>query len=291
MTDVFFIKSPHTRLAYREYHHSQAPKGSCLMLLHGAGVGGELTWDAMLPYLTNWETILVPDLKGMGESYGHSGEEEPVSVIELAEDIHALTQFLQWQTFDVIGYSLGGLVTLLLNQLRIGLGLPKLTKMALLEPAALDRVDLFELQELRNKYRAASDVIRETGDVELGVSNFMDGVSPNRRKQTSTETIAKSRLAHRPFGFAYALDSVTELVDEYVKHSHLRDDLLRLTNQVLILSGGISHQSLIQHYDVLESQFDGWRHQSIVGADHSLPFQKPRKIGKILDNWFSLKEP
>ncbi len=115
-------------MAYRKYYNTQAPKGSCLLLLHGAGVGGELTWEGMLPYLTHWETILVPDLKGMGDSYAHSGEESPVNVIELAEDIHALTQTLDWEKFDVIGYSLGGLVTLLLNKLRVAQGAQKLEK-------------------------------------------------------------------------------------------------------------------------------------------------------------------
>ncbi len=154
----------------------------------------------------------------------------------------------------------------------------------------MDRSDLLELQELRNKYRSASDVIRKTGDVELGVSRFMDGVSPNRRKQAVAEEITKSRLAHRPFGFAYALDSVTNLVDEYVKEPHLREELLNLTHQVLIFSGNMSHESLIQHYKELEKRFDHWRHYNIAGADHSLPFQKPRQIGKVINDWYLFEE-
>ncbi|WP_191602926.1 alpha/beta fold hydrolase [Marinomonas algicola] len=286
MTEVFFIKSSSTHLAYRHYRNDRAPKGSCLLLLHGAGVGGELTWESMIPYLTRWETILVPDLKGMGKSHALSGEEEPFTAKSLAEDMSHLLDYLEWQQFDVVGYSLGGLVTLLLNQLNIEKGLPLIKKMALLEPATLDRENLLELQGLRNKYRAASRTIRETGDVELGIAHFMDGVSPNRRKHPVAEKTTKTRLAHRPFGFAFALDSVTDLVDDFVSKPHLRQVMLESTQEVLLFSGGISHKSLILHYDLLEQQLNGWRHVIIAGADHSLPFQKPRQVGQILNEWF-----
>jgi lipase len=286
VTEVFFIKSSSTHLAYRHYHNDQAPKGSCLLLLHGAGVGGKLTWEGMIPYLTNWQTILVPDLNGMGDSRAHSGQEEPFTVKSLAEDIYHLLDYINWKAFDVVGYSLGGLVTLLLNQLRVEKGLPSIKKIALLEPATLDRENLFDLQALRNKYRAASRIIRETGDVEQGIANFMDGVSPNRRKHPVAEKTTKSRLAHRPFGFAFALDSVTDLVDDFVSRPHLRQEMLESTEEVLLFSGGISHKSLIVHYDLLEQRLGGWRHVVIAGADHSLPFQKPRQIGQMINEWF-----
>ncbi|MCZ2722890.1 alpha/beta hydrolase [Marinomonas sp. 15G1-11] len=288
MSEVFFIKSTVTHLAYRLYHNPQAKQGSCLLLLHGAGVGGELTWEGMIPYLTNWQTILVPDLKGMGESRSHSGEEEAFTARSLAEDVDHLLDDLNWLDFDMVGYSLGGLVILLLNQIRVQKGQPKIEKIALLEPATLEREDLLELQQVRNKYRAASSTIRETGDVELGIANFMDGVSPNRRKHPIAEKTTQTRLAHRPFGFAYALDCVTDLVDDFVTQPHLRGELLKHTQKVLIFSGGISHDSLRAHYDVLQEQLDGWQHFTIAGADHSLPFQKPRQIGYIINEWFAL---
>ena len=39
-----------------------------LVLLHGAGVAGELSWTYVANYLTGWREILIPDLAGMGRS-------------------------------------------------------------------------------------------------------------------------------------------------------------------------------------------------------------------------------
>ena len=42
--------------------------GHRLLLLHGGGVDGRITWSGILPYLANWNEILVPDLRGTGKT-------------------------------------------------------------------------------------------------------------------------------------------------------------------------------------------------------------------------------
>ena len=302
VSDTFFLLLSNTRLAYRLYENPEASSDRCALLLHGAGVAGEITYGPMVPFLTQWRWMLVPDLKGMGESY-HASEQPSVNdqsvnnqsanhqeaatnIRELTHDIEALLEHLEWQDFDTVAYSLGGLVALNLNHLRKEQGKMS-SKMALLEPASLDREDLSILKTVRQKYRQATSIIRESGDVEQGVSIFMDGVSPNRRKHPVTEATTQSRLAHRPYGFSYALDAVTDHIELMAESPSIRQALVDASPEVFLFSGGLSHDLLRDHYDVLARTQIDWQHQVMSGCDHSLPFQKPRQIAKHINKWFA----
>ncbi|AWY01389.1 alpha/beta hydrolase [Marinomonas primoryensis] len=287
MSDVFFLSLPNADIAYRLYENPAAKTDRTCLLLHGAGVAGEITYSPMLPYFTQWRWMLVPDLKGMGESFHQHGEEGAVSIAELTDEIEALLTHVKWDDFDLVAYSLGGLVALNLNYQRSLQGKTKV-KMALLEPASLDREDLSTLMDVRQKYRHASKLIHDTGDVELGVASFMDGVSPNRRKHPVAEATTQSRLAHRPFGFAYALDAVTDHVEVMVNEPELRRAIIDASEQVFLFSGELSHEALKQHYELLSLQNDAWQHKTMSACDHSLPFQKPRQIANHINKWFSL---
>lgn len=287
MSDVFFLSLPKARIAYRLYENPNAQTDRVCLLLHGAGVAGEITYSPMLPYFTQWRWMLVPDLKGMGDSFHHHGEEDPVSIDELTDEVEALLAHFKWEDFDLVAYSLGGLVALNLNYRRSLQGKSNV-KMALLEPASFDREDLSSLMEVRLKYRHASTLIRETGDVELGVAQFMDGVSPNRRKHPVAEATTQSRLAHRPFGFAYALDAVTDHVEIMANQPSLRDEMIAASEQVFLFSGELSHEALKQHYELLNLQNEEWEHKTMSACDHSLPFQKPRQIANHINKWFAV---
>jgi pimeloyl-ACP methyl ester carboxylesterase len=287
VSDVFFLSLPNADIAYRLYENPAAKTDRTCLLLHGAGVAGEITYSPMLPYFTQWRWMLVPDLKGMGESFHQHGDEGAVSIAELTDEIEALLAHVKWDDFDLVAYSLGGLVALNLNYQRSLQGKTKV-KMALLEPASLDREDLSTLMDVRQKYRHASKLIHDTGDVELGVASFMDGVSPNRRKHPVAEATTQSRLAHRPFGFAYALDAVTDYGAVMANEPALRRAIINASEQVFLFSGELSHEALRQHYELLSLHNDAWQHKTMSACDHSLPFQKPRQIANHINKWFSL---
>lgn len=285
-SDKKYLDLDNTRLAYRVYEFPESESERDLVLLHGAGVGGELTWEAMLPHLSRWRRILVPDLKGMGDSRDHSGEEVPVHLKDLATEVFLLIEHLQWRHFDLIGYSLGGLVALWFNMLRVEGSRQTPCKLVLLEPASLDRECMEELRILRENYRTAASVIRETGDVELGIAQFVDTVAPNRRKHPVAEATTQSRLAHRPIGFSYALDAVTDAVHAQVESPQLRERLLACSPSTLLMAGGLSHNDLKSHYQMLAKRLPGWQSIEISGTDHSLPFQKPRQIASFIVDWY-----
>ncbi|MBJ7550640.1 alpha/beta fold hydrolase [Marinomonas ostreistagni] len=284
MSETNFLQCNESILAYRLVELPNSRTENCCLLLHGAGVAGELTYGPMLEHLNHWRWLLIPDLTGMGESYHSSKLESPVSIESLTDELDELLEHLSWHEFDIIGYSLGGLVGLNLNSKRFKKRSER-HRMVLMEPASLDRECVNTLAEVRQRYKLASKTIRETGDVELGVAHFMDGVSPNRRKHPVAEATTQSRLAHRPIGFSYALDAVTNWVERIVKDPNMRFDLVDHAEEVLLFSGALSHSLLLDHYDLIVNGRDGWKHISMAGCDHSLPFQKPRQIAKHINKW------
>lgn len=284
-----FLQRPKTTLAYHLIEIPNSKTDRACVLLHGAGVAGELTYAPMLEHLSYWRWVLVPDLNGMGESFFHGAQEGPVSVQSLADDVQALLQHLAWQSFDMVGYSLGGLVALYVNQ-QLSVDADTKRHLVLLEPASMERECVETLAQVRQRYRAASETIRQTGDVELGIAHFMDGVSPNRRKHPVAEQMTQSRLAHRPIGFSYALDAVTDWVEQINAQPNLRMALVEAAPHVLLFSGALSHEALRQHYDALAARLDGWSHICLAGCDHSLPFQKPRQIARHIEDWLEQSE-
>ncbi|RDL43928.1 alpha/beta hydrolase [Marinomonas piezotolerans] len=285
MLQTKFLHLPNAEIAYRVVEIPDSKSDKCCVMLHGAGVAGELTYKPIVEFSSLWRWVLIPDLNGMGQSYHEGQLEGPLDIETLANDMDALITHLGWRNFDLVGYSLGGLVALQLNAIRKARG-EESHKLALMEPAGLDRACVETLATFRQRYKLASNTIRETGDVELGIAHFMDGVAPNRRKHPVAEATTQSRLAHRPIGFSYALDAVTHFVEEMSEDETIRPALLSAAPEVLLLSGGLSHELLHEHYDVLAQEREGWQHIQITGCDHSLPFQKPRQVARQLEKWF-----
>lgn len=264
---------PDQHLHYRLYRNPALHNGRKLLLIHGAGVAGEDTWHMLTAFLEHWQEILVPDLRGAGQSKFPDGREYPFSVQTLVSDMSALLDQLGWWQFDLGGYSLGGLVSMLLKQRypdRVG-------KQFLLESAVLDRPDWVSTIELRQRYSSAAVHLR-SDDREQGIRQFLDTISPNRKASVQTESVAVSRLARRPLGFAHALDAVTAAIN-----SIDRDALLAAQGDVSSFIGGLSVELMHQLHLTLAEQMPNWHYLMVPGTDHSLPFQKPRQIARIMN--------
>lgn len=261
------------KIAYRVYRHSNISTGRRLLLIHGAGVAGRHTWEALQRFLTGWSEILVPDLRGAGETQRFDGEEHPFSVVDLVDDVDALVSELSWDQFDLAGYSLGGLVAMLLKQ-----RLPhQIAKQYLLESAALDRHDWSETLSVRRALTQAADVLHGS-DTEAGIRQFLDTISPNRRISPQVERLTIERLAQRAKGFAHALESVTEAIKELD-----REQLLAAQGDVTSFIGGLSVDPMHQLHRHLAERLPNWHYFLVNGTDHSLPYQKPRQIAAIMD--------
>ncbi|MBA4501863.1 alpha/beta fold hydrolase [Marinobacterium marinum] len=268
------LSLPDQQLHYRLYRNREAHSSRRLLLIHGAGVAGEDTWHMLTAFLSEWSEILVPDLRGAGGSYYPDGQEHAFDVHDLVNDMAALVDHMGWWQFDLGGYSLGGLVSMLLKQRcrdRVG-------KQYLLESAVLDRPDWGSTVELRRRYSEAAVHLRSV-DRDQGIRQFLDTISPKRKVSVQAESVAVSRLARRPLGFANSLDAVTAAINTID-----REVLLATQGDVSSFIGGQSVELMHQLHLSLAERMANWHYFMVPGTDHSLPFQKPRQIARIMND-------
>ncbi len=87
----------------REIGPESAPP---LVLLHGWGFDGEMTYYKMIPTLAERFRVIVPDHRNHGKSDRIRG---PVDVEDLALETIGVIDALGYDRFDLFGYSLGGM--------------------------------------------------------------------------------------------------------------------------------------------------------------------------------------
>jgi pimeloyl-ACP methyl ester carboxylesterase len=262
------------KITYHLYQNPNVKNGRRLVALHGAGVAGMDTWAAIVRFLDQWQEVLVPDQRGMGDTCDVSGEEHLFTAHELMGDLSALVDYLGWWTFDLAGYSMGGMVALLYKQKYPA----RVEKQYLLESALLDRPTWEATVTLRQHYSEAAKLLRGE-DKETGIRNFMDTISPNRRTSEQVDQLTIARLGHRPVGFANALDCVTEAIN-----SIDRDALIAAQGDVTSFIGGLSVDPMHHYHSSLAERMPNWHYVMLPGTDHSLPYQKPRQIARIMND-------
>jgi pimeloyl-ACP methyl ester carboxylesterase len=87
-------------------HYLIGGTGSPVVLLHGYAQTGHM-WLPILPYLAERHTVIVPDLRGAGES---AKPEAGYDKKSMAVDIHELTSSLGFKRVSIVGHDIGLMV-------------------------------------------------------------------------------------------------------------------------------------------------------------------------------------
>jgi len=87
-------------------HYFIGGKGSPVVLLHGYAETGHM-WLPIMPLLAKNHTVIVPDLRGAGDS---SKPESGYDKKNMAVDIHALAVSLGFKRAEVVGHDIGLMV-------------------------------------------------------------------------------------------------------------------------------------------------------------------------------------
>ncbi len=132
-----------------------------VVLLHGY-CGSRQYWDAVVPLLSAEYDVVVPDLRGHGES--PAPEQQIYSMEQLADDTVALLDRLGIAQAYVIGHSLGGYATLALAERHPD----RLLGFGLVHSTSLPDTDAGKEGRIK-----AADQIRMTG-----IQPFVDGLIP-----------------------------------------------------------------------------------------------------------------
>jgi len=264
---------PTQEVYYRLYRFDSAPPRR-LMLLHGGGVAGKITWGGILPHLRHWNEILVPDLRGTGKTRYPDHHDRNFEAEEVVADLTALLDQLAWDKFDLGGYSYGGLIAMLLKAARPA----AVEKTYLLEPALLGKMDDEESIRSHDLILHAAKRLRNLENVGEGLELFLDAVVPNRSRGSKNEEIIRERLSHRPAGLACTIECVSHAAKRFD-----RPQLIAAQAKVSSFIGDRSPPAVYQLCQEIAASRNDWACHLIHGADHALPFQKPEAIAKLMN--------
>lgn len=98
----------HTLVHGVNYYHEIHGNGEPVLLLHG-GLGSIDMFAPILPAFAKARAVIAVDLQGHGRS---SLGDRPMRVQDMADDMTEILDQLEYDTVDVVGYSLGGGVAL-----------------------------------------------------------------------------------------------------------------------------------------------------------------------------------
>ncbi len=260
---------PTQHLFFRIYKNPNAKRHRHLLLLHGGGVAGQITWEGIIQHLDQWSDILVPDLRGAGQTHYPDGQEHQFEVEEVLDDIIALLTHLKWNYFDLGGYSFGGLIAMLLKRhLK-----EKIQKTYLMEPAILSRTTHKDAIKSREKLVNSLYLMRDPATVEEGLTVFLDSVAPRRTRGSRSEQLMRERLSHRPAGLASAIFSISS-VGKRVE----RDELVAAQSHVSSFIGERSNPEIYTLCQKIAAGRSDWMCHLMQGTDHAMPLQKPQAI-------------
>jgi pimeloyl-ACP methyl ester carboxylesterase len=275
------------RLAYtlfqKKHSNNETKKSSSLLLLHGAGVAGELTWTFIVNYLEYWDEILVPDLLGMGDSYFDTDDHQEFSIEDICNTLVSLLRHHQWSSFDLAGYSLGGLVALELNKVSppdFSIG-----RMCLIEPALFSDQSLQAALLFRSAFVPLSANIKSDPNNPQNFIAFLDLVSPKRKRNEKMDQLAIQRLQQRPYGFANALSAVSEYAKR-LDEPKLQSLLKSIPPGVGII-GGLSNAGLLQAQKKIKQVQPAWHIETLANVDHSLVYVRPKVVAQLLNRYLS----
>jgi len=150
-----------------ELAYERRGKGTPLMLIHGYPLDRSI-WDDVLPLLENDFDLILPDLRGFGESTTVS---TPYSMTDIASDLAALLDSLGVEKTTLAGHSMGGYVALAFAKAYPN----RVNGLVLVSSQAAG--DASERKE--GRYKTAADVAEK--GVQLVADAMTDKLSPSQR--------------------------------------------------------------------------------------------------------------
>ncbi len=253
--------------------YPQYAGGPRMVMVHGSGVAGEYTWTYVSDYLNGWSEVLLIDLAEMGQSYFLT--EQPWRASAYAQQLQELLQRLDWTSFDMAGYSFGGMVAWAWLQQHDLHG-----RLFLLEPAMLGGCDADVLLSKAADYRQLSHQLATKPQEQALYRHFLDIVSPKRPDNAQADRLTMQRLAENPAGFARALATVAA---ELEQHAPM---FVEWQPPVAGMSfvGSLSPQTMHErHQQLARDSVEPWQYVNIPGADHRLVYSHSRQIASAMN--------
>jgi pimeloyl-ACP methyl ester carboxylesterase len=179
-----------------ELAYDRRGKGTPLVLLHGFPLDHHL-WDDVVPLLEDSFDLILPDLRGFGES---ETVDTPYTMEDYVSDIASLLDQLGIQKAAIVGHSMGGYVALAFARLypeRVN-GLALVSSQAPADPP----------ERKEGRYKSAADV------AEKGIGGVVETMTPKFTSDPRLQTTAREIMEkQQPAAYIGALKAMAERLD------------------------------------------------------------------------------
>ncbi|MGD8403483.1 MAG: alpha/beta hydrolase [Anaerolineales bacterium] len=230
--------------------YNRTGSGKPLVLVHGYPLD-HTTWNEVVPLLKNDFDLILPDLRGFGQS---DVVELQYKIVDMAADINSLLDHLGIEKTAIAGHSMGGYVALAFVRAYVertlGLGLVS-------SQAPNDSPE-----RKQGRYEAAAEVMKS--GVKPVADSMSAKLSPDERVQAFVRDLI---AAQRPAGLAGALKAMAERVDstsdlygfqfpvvlvhgeadELIPIQRAREIKAAIPNATLIELPGIGHMPMMEN--------------------------------------------
>jgi 3-oxoadipate enol-lactonase len=245
---------------FAEEHGSGPP----LVLLHPFPANHEF-WGPLLPQLAARYRVIVPDLRGSGESTAGEGA---ATMAKHAADIDRLCQFAKVNKAAFAGVSIGGYILL------------EFWRRYAHRVAALV---LSDTRATPDTPEGAAARLKTIPDVQLhGPAAFVEGMAPKLLGESTRKNRPDVARAARAILNRSTVAGITALQQGMAERPDSVPTLRSINVPTLIMVGEEDTLTPVKDAEQMEQGIPGSRLVKIPAAGHFAPFEQPEIVGKTL---------
>lgn len=240
--------------------------GRRVVLVHGVGSYKE-SWDGVIDSMGERFEALRLDLRGHGASARTPG---PYSLEMFCADLHALVRHLKWDRFDLVGFSLGGLIAQ-----AYALAHPDQLRTLGIVSSVAGRTPEEQARALaRSKSLAA---VGPSTHLESSVERWFSDAFRERNPALVQERIERSRdMDPACFSASY----------EVLAHNDLIDQLHKIACPTIVMTGADDVGSTARMATLMGSRIPDADVHVLPLLRHSILIEAPAQVGGLLRDFF-----
>lgn len=262
---------------------AEAGSGEPLMLVHGFTGAKEDFADFLDGFADRGWHVVAPDLRGHGASEAPE-DEAAYSLEEMAADLLALADELGWDTFDLLGHSMGGMVA----QVLVLEHADRLRSLVLMDTGhgPVEGLDPAVIT-------LAADVVRTDGMERLiAIAAELEAV---RKPRTPSEVrVREERAGYIEFGDRKMRASAPAMyagMIQLLAAGGDRLDALRGIDVRTLVVVGEEDEGFVGPSERMASAIPGAILEVIADASHSPQFENPDRWWKVVSRFLEAGRP
>ncbi|GGC62298.1 alpha/beta fold hydrolase [Undibacterium terreum] len=265
-----------------QLHYQISGKGSPVVLIHGYTDTGYM-WTPVMPDLAKNHTVIVPDLRGAGQSEKAAGGYDKKT---MAQDIHALVKSLGYQHATIVGHDIGLMVAY-----AYAAQYPQETDRVVLMDAFLPGIgnwkDMWLLRDLWHfHFYGEVPLALVEGRERIYLEHFWNDFAADRNHSVSE---ADRRIYARAYAQPGAMRAGFEYFHNFEKDAQDFQQLgqTKLTMPVLVIAGEKSGSTfLVDQVKLVATDVKG---EVIPNSGHWLMEEAPEKVIPLLKDFINAK--